>query len=194
MEMKTMRTCLALACLSLVFSGSGCGSNATSGPLDATAFGAKYKIHDNSEMPGWKQDPDPNNKTPFKVYVGEDLVAEIDGAAQLYTDKGARLSMYQYLVGSGLETCTVIAMDFVTDAKATDIFNYQKDSYGASDPIPGFDTSVAIGSFALGNATVFAHFKAMYFELPLSGFPNGDQTLTYQGAAQFLTALKAKTN
>jgi hypothetical protein len=44
----------------------------------------------------------------------------------------------------------------------------------------------------LNTYTVFAHFGAMFFKFTVSGFD--DSTSAYQGAAQILTVLKAKTN
>ena len=200
MEIKTIGTRVAAVCLLMGLSGPGCGSSPSSGPLTATELGVKYKFSP-TDIPGWQVDPDPNDTTAFQVLdesTSNNLVRYIDGGADAYTNAGCRVTVAQTLAGPNGEIAgPFYAMDFVTEAQATAMFNSKKADYSASDTIAGFDSSTAIGKAVniLGtivSVTVFAHFKAMYFELTLSGFP--DQTSFYQGAAQFLNVLKSKTN
>jgi hypothetical protein len=174
----------AIVCLFLGLSASGCGSG--------SGFGEKYRFSDN-EVPGWTQTPAAQDSAAYGVYTGgEQLVGRIDGG-DVYTSRGCRVSMYQDLTGPYPEICTVVAMDFVTNDNATGMFTYQQQTGGASASIPGYGASDAIGSsFALGGQTVFAHVKASYFEVQLSGFV--DATSTGAAAKQFLDVLKSKTN
>ena len=199
---------LSFVALLLVYSIPGCGSSTTSGPgtatggttgtggggasggtagaLDPTAFGNTYKISDNAQMPSWTQDP----TTPLWTGKGTDLSSIIDGGNMPYLQRGCLLAMYQSLVGPGTQICTLVAMDFVTEAQATDMFNYEQQHTGASVPIPGYDASVAIGYPGITSMTVYAHFKAMYYEVQLDG--NSDQTSSSQVASTFLKVLEAK--
>jgi hypothetical protein len=194
--MRTVRTCLAVASLFVVFGTSGCGSSPSSAPLTADQYGAKYKFAD-SAISGWTQDT--SSGTPH-YWAGTDLVTVVDGAAGFYENDGFRQGMYQDLQGPGYNYCTFWAMDFGTAANATTMFNDKKAEQGASVTVPGYDLSVAAGNISPFSDPVFAHFGASYFELQLSGF--GDQTPTTgtgcttacSAAAQFLALLKSKTN
>ncbi|MGB7567553.1 MAG: hypothetical protein WBM07_06830 [Chitinivibrionales bacterium] len=162
--------------------------------VNAKEFGQQYKFADN-ELPGWIQNPD-TLSTPFTVWKGEDLVGLIDGGADLYTDRGCLLSMYQNLIGPNgpdSQVCTVVAMDFVTNASAASMFGYMKESDSANIiAIPQFDTSVAVASTGIaGNITAYAHFKEMYFELQLSGYASRDSSCSE--AMQMLKVLELKT-
>lgn len=194
MEMKTMKTVLAAVGLFLGLGVSACGSNATtpSGPLDKTAFGNKYKLADNA-VAGFKQDP--TDPTGYLTYTGDELVQSIDGAAGVYTEYGARVEMYQSLVGPDPELANFYAMDFVTDAKATAMVAWEQTQTNAAATIPGYDPSVAVGYGSIGGLAVYAHFKATYIELNLSGFGDQGSTCTACSvAAQFLQVLSSKTN
>jgi hypothetical protein len=181
-------------------SGAG-GATATGGAggggavLAPTAFGQKFKFADN-ELSGWTQTPAADDPAAFDVYTStDDLVGRIDGAADAYD--GFRVAVFQDLMGPDPQTCNVVTMDFVIDSKATDKFTYQKDN-GASTPIPGYDESVAIASTNLTGINVYAHFKALYFELQMSGYLGSDDNLDLNkatsAAAQFLGVLKTKSN
>jgi hypothetical protein len=174
---------------------SGGGGAGGTGLLSAAQFGQKYRFADN-QLPGWKQAPAADDPDAFDVYTGTDeLVARIDGAADSYY--GFRVAMFQDLVGPDPQTCNVVAMDFVTDAQATAKFAYQREN-GASTAIPGYDRSVAIASTDLAGITVYAHFKALYFELQMSGYAdqsyNVDLNKATTVAAQFLGVLKTRTS
>jgi len=116
---------------------------------------------------------------------------EVRGAGA-YTDQGCKVTVYESLVGPNDQNAMLYAMDFGTSANATNMFNIQQSTYSATDAIPGFDSTVAVGHKALVSVTVYAHINAMYFELTISGA--GDNTLAYQEAGNFLTVLKAKSN
>jgi hypothetical protein len=83
-------------------------------------------------------------------------------------------------------------MDFGTETKATDMFTYEQKQTSASIPIPSYDTSVAIAYHVIDGITVYAHSKASYFELQLTGY--SDDATAAQAAKPFLDILKAKTN
>jgi hypothetical protein len=156
-------------------------------PVDENGFGRKYKFVEN-EIAGWKQDASPS---AYSVWTPKNLTEKIDGAADAYITRGFRWAMYQDLVGPDPSICSVTAMDFGTDAKATFMFTYQREHTGAAVTIPSYDPAVAIGAEALTGITVFAHFKASYFEVQLDGY--SDPTSAAQAAQQFLDVLKGKT-
>ena len=178
--------------------GAACGAGAAGGAggvLTPDAFGQKFKFADN-ELPGWTQASAADDPAAFDVYTStDDLVARIDGAADAYD--GFRVAVFQDLMGPDPQTCNVVTMDFVTAAKATDKFTYQKDN-GASTTIPDYDGSVVIASTNLTGINVYAHFNALYFELQMSGYLGSDDNLDLNkatsAAAQFLGVLKTKTN
>jgi hypothetical protein len=176
-------------------SGGTGGGGSTGATLTAAQFGDKYKFSA-TDLAGWTPADPATDSTAYNVYNGGDeLVGRLDGG-DIYTSKGCRVSMYQDLIGPDPEICTLVAMDFVTDAQATGMFTFQEGPSGeapAAVSIPGYAASDAIGSsFALGGQNMFAHFKASYFELQFSGFT--DATSAGAAAKQFLDVLKAKTN
>jgi hypothetical protein len=192
--MKSMKTILAFVVMLVALAGSGCGSNATtpSGPLDKTAFGNKYKLAPNA-VAGFQQDP--TDTGAYMTYTGDELVQHIDGAAGVYTENGARVEMYQSLVGPSPQLANFYAMDFDTDAKAAAMVVWEQTQTNAATTISGYDPSVAVGYGTLSGLVVYAHFKATYIELAISGF--GDQGSTCSAcpvAAQFLQVLSSKTN
>lgn len=155
--------------------------------LDAAGFGRKYKFADN-EIAGWGQD---TSTTAYSVWTSTNLTEKIDGAAPAYVSRGCQLVMYQELVGPDPRICTVAAMEFGTEAKATSMFTYQQQQTQAAVTVPQYASAVAIGAEALTGITVFAHFKASYFEIQLDGY--SDQTEGAQAAQRFLDVLKGKT-
>jgi hypothetical protein len=181
---------LALALLACS-SSSDNGSPSDSGsvvPQDPNSFGAKYKFA-NNELTGWEQD---TSATAYSVWTAANLTDKIDGAAPDYTSRGLRFAMYQNLVGPDPQLCTLVAMDFGTDDQATSMFTYEKRLTSAATAVPQYDASVASGNPGLTGVTVYAHFKASYFELQLDGYP--DQSSATQAATAFLKALEKKTN
>jgi hypothetical protein len=82
-------------------------------------------------------------------------------------------------------------MDFGDDAHATTMFTYSRTHNGATLTISPFDASIAGGETVLGGVTAFAHFKASYFELFLTGY--SDSNLAISDAALFLQALQTDT-
>jgi len=94
--------------------GSGGSAGSSGSTLDPNAFGQRYKFS-NNELPGWTQPTAAQDPTAFDVYNGGDeLVSRLDGAADTYTSRGCRVSMFQDLVEPDPQICTVVAMDFVT--------------------------------------------------------------------------------
>ncbi len=207
---------LSFVALFLVYGVPGCGSNATpaggtggttatggatgsggisgtGGALDPTAFGNLYKISGTTQMPGWTQDTNPATAaTALLTGSATTLVNVIDGGNKPYLDNGCLLYMYQNLVGPDPQLCRLVAMDFGTAANATSMFTYEQQLRNATTPIPGFDASTAIGYSVLSGITAYAHFKASYFEVQLTGY--ADDTSAAQVAAQFLTVMQTKTN
>jgi hypothetical protein len=177
--------CSFVAVASLACSGS---SDQGGVPQDENSFGAKYKLA-NNEVTAWTQDTSANG---YSVWTAANLTDKIDGAAPAYTSRGLKFAMYQKMLGSGLQNCIVVAMDFGTDAQATAMFAYQKEVTSAADAVPQYDASVAIGYPGLSGMTVYAHFKASYFELQLDGY--ADPTSASQAATPFLKVLEKKSN
>jgi hypothetical protein len=203
-QSRSIKTVLALAPLLLSLGGSGCGSNtagtgggaggttATTGPLNAADFGQKYKFSA-TDIAGWQQDP--SDPGAYVTYTGGELVQSIDGAAGIYTDKGAMVMMYQSLVGPDPQIAVVWAMEFGTEALAAAMVDWERTDKTATVSIPGYSNSVAIGYGTISGFTVYAHVKTSYFEVQLSGL--GDQTSTCSEcpvAAKFLDILSSKTN
>jgi hypothetical protein len=100
--------------------------------------------------------------------------------------------MYQQMIGPDPASCIVISMDFVTEDQARSMVDYQRQQFSASITIPQYDSSMAIAAGALTGITVFANFKAMYFELQIDGI--SDQSAAVKVAGQFLAALQNKAN
>jgi hypothetical protein len=192
------RTTLSTLCVAgLALAAVACSGGNSAGPtvLSPTEFGQKFKFADNA-LPGWTQAKADVDPAAFNVYTStDDLVARIDGAADAYA--GFRVAVFQDLMGPDPQTCNVVTMDFVTAAKATDKFTYQKDN-GATTTIPGYDGTVATASTNLTGINVYAHFNALYFELQMSGYMDQSQNLDLNkatsAAAQFLAVLKTKSN
>jgi hypothetical protein len=187
------RTTLSTLCVAgLALAAVACSGGNSAGPtvLSPTEFGQKFKFADNA-LPGWTQAKADVDPAAFNVYTStDDLVARIDGAADAYA--GFRVAVFQDFM-----TCNVVTMDFVTAAKASDKFTYQKDN-GATTTIPGYDGTVATASTNLTGINVYAHFNALYFELQMSGYMDQSQNLDLNkatsAAAQFLAVLKTKSN
>ena len=190
MQPDTRRTGLAFVCLLIGLGSSGCGSSPTSSTLAPDAFGQRYRFADN-EIPNWSQNSASN---AFWTGKGTDLHLKIDGGEMAYTSKGCLVAMYQDLVGPDPNTqaCTVVAMDFGTNDQANEMFTYEQQLTQASVPIPPYDPSIAIGASVLGGVTAYAHFKASYFEVQLTGY--ADQGSAASVAALFLQKLQSKTN
>ena len=164
--------------------------------VDAQGFGAIYNLADN-EVQGWIKNPE--SPKPFSVFTGSELISSIDGEAGTYLLRGGLVNVYQDLKGPAVAPdtnatmCVLIAMDCGTIANATGMFAYKKDTYSASVAVPGYETSVAVGAQSIGgNQTVFAHFKAVYFELQLGGY--NDMNASSDEAGLLLQKLEAKTN
>jgi hypothetical protein len=177
----------SLACSSSSDSGGTLDSGSVA-PRDQNSFGATYKFAD-SEVAGWKQ---ASGTTAYSVWTAANLTDKIDGAAPDYTSRGMKFAMYQNLVGPDPQLCGLVAMDFGTDDQATSMFNYEKQLTSATTAVPQYDASVASGNPGLTGVTVYAHFKASYFELQLDGYP--DQGSATQTASTFLKALEKKAN
>ncbi|HJX64406.1 MAG TPA: hypothetical protein VJ860_10710 [Polyangia bacterium] len=199
MEIRVARTCLAVASLFLLLGGSGCGSSnsnaapptaADAGPPTAAELGARYKL-DPNDVPGWQLDP--SDSQAFQILdesTPTNLLSFMDGGADLYTNAGCTVTLYESLVSANQEIAVIWAMYFGTDAKATAMF--QTNSVGASVSIPNYNASAAIGKSALVLHVVYAHIGAMYYEMQMSGFT--DATSAFQAASQILNVFKSKTH
>jgi hypothetical protein len=190
MEIRAARTCFAVTSFLVLLGGAGCGSG---GQSMAAELGQQYKLSP-TDVAGWQLDP--NDSANFQVLqegTPNNLESFMDGNSDLYTNAGCTISIYESLVGPTPYTATFYAMYFGTAASATAMFSAQQTTYAASDTIPGFDSSVAIGFGGTAHRTIFAHFDAMYIELVVTGY-GSDSTSAYQAAAKILTVLKAKTN
>ena len=193
MQIRTLKTLFVFAGLLSAAGGSGCGSNpsstasdsgATGAVLDPTAFGLKYKIADNG-ISGWTEDPS-------GYWTGTNLIdSGIDGGNVAYDSRGFRQGMFETLNGPTPQLCDLRAMDFGDDAHATAMFAYAKQSNGATVTISPFDIAIAAGETVLGGVSAFAHFKASYFEVFMTGY--ADTTLALSDAALFLQAFQTDT-
>jgi hypothetical protein len=185
-ESQPLVLCSLLA-LGVLACGSSSPDNSGGGlPQDKDSFGRTIKLS-NNDLSGWKQD---TLDSSYSLWTKDDLTGKIDGAAPDYTDRGMLYAMYQDMVGPDPQLCTVIAMDFATDAQAKTMFDYIKDKTGADTAIPEFDASVAVGNAALSGMTVYAHLGWVYVALQLDGY--SDQTLAAQTATSFLKVLEQK--
>jgi hypothetical protein len=161
-------------------------ANQNEGANGPSTFGQRYRFADN-EIAGWKQMTGAN---AYSVWTPTNLTDKIDGGAPVYIERGFRTATYQDLVGPGSSLCTVVAMDFGTEAQATSMVTFEKQSSQADVSIPQYDPAVAIASAGITGITVFAHFKSAYLELHLDGYP--DQTSAANAAREFLDILKRK--
>jgi hypothetical protein len=116
----------------------------------------------------------------------------MDGGSDLYTNAGCTVTLYESLVSTNQELGVVWAMYFGTPAKAQAMFDTQKTTFSATEPVPGYDASSAIGKSALVLHTVYAHIGAMYYEMQMSGFT--DATSALQAAGKILDVFKSKTH
>jgi len=66
-----------------------------------------------------------------EFYTDANLNNRIDGGNEAYISRGMRLAMYQDMTGPDPNICTVVAMDFGTDASAKAMFDYEK---GLTEP------------------------------------------------------------
>ncbi|MBN2576303.1 MAG: hypothetical protein JXP73_17205 [Deltaproteobacteria bacterium] len=172
-------------------SGSGgSGGAGGGGALDLSGFGQSYKLTDN-EVSGWVQAAAADS---FSLYDSTNLWEKIDGPADGYISRGMKFAYYETLDGPGdLLNCVLVAMAFDTAANAKSMVDYKVDLQGATTPIPGYDTSVALGSEALTGLTAYASFGALYLEVGVDGYgfpPDLDQASN--DAAAFLKAMEAK--
>lgn len=191
-----------LACSGSSSNNNGAGGNAGGGAgggpggagggstLDLNGFGQRYKLADN-EASGWTQG---TAATAFALYDTTNLTDPIDGSAQAYYDRGMKFALFQDLKGPDADRiCTLRAMDFVAEANAKSMFDYEKNLQSANITIAPYDSSVASASEAWTGITVFAYFKALYLELYLDGYGHPvDVTLASQDGAALLQALAAK--
>lgn len=180
--------CMAV-CSLFALGTLACSSSDTSEsdrPQDKDSFGKRFKIADN-DVSGWKQD---TPASAYSLWTAENLTDKIDGAAPEYTSRGMRFAMYQDMVGSDPQLCTVVAMDFDTAAHAASMFAHKKDLVAADYAIPSYDTNAAIGYGVLTGMTTFAHFAWAYIELRLDGY--SDQASAAQAASSFLKVLEQK--
>jgi hypothetical protein len=168
--------------------GDTCSLNTS----EAIAFGKQYAFA-NTALSGWQQEEAGSDIFAYWTGPGTNLHCIIDGSQPDYTENhGCLLAMYQTLLGPDSQSCRVAAMDFGTETKATDMFTYEQKQTSASIPIPSYDTSVAVAYHVIDGITVYAHSKASYFELQLTGY--SDDATAAQAAKPFLDILKAKTN
>lgn len=156
-------------------------------PDETPTFGQRYKFADN-EIAGWKQKV---GTSAYSVWTPANLTDKIDGGAPIYVERGFRTAMYQDLVGPDPSLCTVVAMDFGTEAQAKTMATFQKQATNAEVAIPQYDSSVAMASEGITGITVFAYFKSSYFELQLDGY--SDPASAASAAQKFLEVLKRKT-
>lgn len=189
MEIRVARACFTVASFLLLLGGSGCGSG-NSSPPTPTELAAQYKF-DPNDVSGWQLDP--NDSQAFQTLVEgtvTDLKSFMDGGSDLYTNAGCTVTLYESLVSTNQELDVIWAMYFGTAAKAAAMF--VTNSAGASQSIPNYNASDAIGKSALTVHTVYAHIGAMYYEMTLSGF--NDATSAFQAAGQILDVFKKKTH
>jgi hypothetical protein len=189
MQIRTSSAFFVFGCLFLVAGISGCGSSPSSPAVDPAAFAKKYTIADN-QIQNWTQDP---STDPSDNWSGTNLISSgIDGGNERYDSKGFRQGLFQTLDGPNGQICNLRDMDFGTDTNATAMFTYSVQGSGSTLPVPPFAISVAAGETVMGGATVFAHFKASYFEVSMTGY--ADTTSAISDAAQFLTVLQTDSN
>lgn len=188
--LRSLPFCRLTTCLVIAVAWSACSDSSDGGndaTLDENSFGQKFRFLDN-EVPDWTQ---AEGDSAYSVWTAENLADKIAGAASDYTTRGCQFAMYQALVGPPPETCEVVAMDFGTDAQATSMFAFEKETTAASAAIPRYDTGIAIGSAKPTGMTVYAHFGRNYFELRLDGY--SDQDSAIQAALPFLQVLEQKS-
>ena len=191
MEIRVARACFAVTSFFLILGGAGCGSsNSNAAPPTAAELGAQYKF-DPNDVPGWQLDP--NDSMAFQILeegTPADLFSFMDGGSDLYTNAGCTVTLYESLRSTNQELDVIWAMYFGTAAKAAAMF--VTNSAGASQSIPNYNASDAIGKSALTVHTVYAHIGAMYYEMQASGF--NDATSAFQAVGQILDVFKKKTH
>jgi hypothetical protein len=176
--------------------GGGAGGGGTSGggtggaTLDMNGFGQKYKLGDD-EVSGWKVDTAADS---FAVFDTNTIFGKIDGPAEGYVSRGMKFAFFETLVIPGtLYNCILVGMAFDNEADAKSMVTYKFDLQGATDPLPGYDASVALASEALSGITAYANFGALYLEVGVDGYGYPlDVTKASQDAAAFLKAMEAK--
>jgi hypothetical protein len=168
-----------------------CTSKEPTEPAPSNTTVGQLEISDTA-VSGWAKST--ANGDTFCTYPIESFYngppGSIDGGAVPYDSIGCKEIAYQTLTGPSPMISSSYAMDFVTVAKATNMFGILKSSQIPNLAVPGFDISTAFGKSLTDGAMVYAHFNKFYMEITLVGFT--DKSTALATASEFLGVFKGK--
>ena len=207
MKIRTIGTCLAVACVLGIFAGSGCsssssGSSTTADP--AAALGQKFTLAPNQPSAGWQlAQADAGSLDcgqPFWTGTASQWEHVVDGTAQDYIVNGCQTVVVQNLVGpnstAGVPKAAVVrAFDFGTSADAAamlaDLNALNANAGLTPTAIPGYTVSTAFWVPTLSGINTFGYSGRYYFEVELTGYGT-DTTTPPTDAASFFQVLIGK--
>jgi hypothetical protein len=168
-----------------------CTSKTPTGPAPSKTTVGQFEISDTA-IAGWAKST--ANGDTFCTYPIDSFYngppGSIDGGAIPYDSIGCKEIAYQTLTGPSQVISSSYAMDFVTIAKASAMFEYKKFSQIPNLAVPGFDLSTAFAKSLTNGATVYAHFNKFFIEITLLGYT--DATAALDPASTFLGVFKEK--
>jgi hypothetical protein len=144
---------------------------------------SRFRLTD--QIDGWTED------TASYTYFHDtrSLAAPINGGYVDYSRRGFVDGFLQSLeTPDQLKYYSVMAVDFATPARASDMFAYRVESWGNHTTLPAFDTTIALAKPTLGGYSVAAHFGHFYFEARLLGYDisGPDSTAAKDEVTRFL--------
>lgn len=136
----------------------------------------------------WREEPNDG----FLVFKASNMFDLINGGAQMYVNKGMIAGFQQDMSISGEKSARFLVLDYATEDKAIEMYNYSDASNG--DKLNAgneFPLSVAqLDGSPLGGVIAIAHFGKFYMELTFTGF--SDKSEAVKTAVSFIEVFEQK--
>jgi hypothetical protein len=148
------------------------------------------------DIPGWKP---ASAADSFSLWTAKNFYEHVDGAFEVYTDRGMVEAADFRMVGAADSAGRVhevyphsFIMDFESDSNASIMYHHMKTVYSSDvvTAIPGYDTATAFGVPAESGITMHAHCGYFYFQVLFLGFSDRNQALS--AGKVFLDFFKGK--
>lgn len=121
------------------------------------------------------------------------MASRVNGYVVEHQNRGLIEGFIQDLAAGSERSATILAMDFGSSAKATDMYNYKKSEPGNNMPLSGISESIAIvNNNASDGCSVFFHFDRFYFEISFWGY--SDKTEALKDAKTFVQHFQSRIN